>query len=174
MLISWFCWWHCGYVGSFPTEISWYPYRNQSIINLWVYFLTLDSTLGSIPLTSMYLDSGRFVVNLEIGSCESSKFILLFKNCLIYFESLAFINFCNVSWDLESQSVQSFSPVWLFATPWTAAHQASLSCHQLPEFTQTHVHWLGDAIQPSHPLLFPSPVVLNLSQRQGLFQWVGS
>ena len=44
--------------------------------------------------------------------------------------------------------------------------------HQLPESTQTHVHWVGDAIQPSHPLLSPSPPALNLSQHQGLFQWV--
>ena len=41
--------------------------------------------------------------------------------------------------------------------------------HQLPEFTQTHVHWVGDAIQPSHPLLSPSPPALNLSQHQGIF-----
>ena len=46
--------------------------------------------------------------------------------------------------------------------------------HQLPEFTQTHVHWVSDAIQPSHPLLSPSPPALNLSQHQGLFQWVSS
>ena len=46
--------------------------------------------------------------------------------------------------------------------------------HQLPEFTQTHVHWVSDAIQPSHPLQFPSPPSFNLSQHQGLFQWVGS
>ena len=46
--------------------------------------------------------------------------------------------------------------------------------HYLPEFTQTHVHWVRDAIQPSHPLLSPSPLVLNLSQHQSLFQWVGS
>ena len=44
--------------------------------------------------------------------------------------------------------------------------------HQLPEFTQTHVHWNSDAIQPSHPLLSPSPPALNLSQHQGLFKWV--
>ena len=44
--------------------------------------------------------------------------------------------------------------------------------HQLPEFTQTHVHWVGDAIQPSHPLSSPSPPALNLSQHQGLFKWV--
>ena len=41
--------------------------------------------------------------------------------------------------------------------------------HQLPEFTQTHVHWVGDAIQPSYPLSSPSPPVFNLSQHQGLF-----
>ena len=46
--------------------------------------------------------------------------------------------------------------------------------HQLPEFTQTHVHWVSDAIQPSHPLLSPSPPTLNLSQHQGLFKWVNS
>ena len=46
--------------------------------------------------------------------------------------------------------------------------------HQLPELTQTHVHRVGDGIQPSHPLSFPSPFSLNLSQHQGLFQEVSS
>ena len=43
--------------------------------------------------------------------------------------------------------------------------------HQLPEFTQTHVHWVRDAIQPSHPLSSPSPPAPNPSQHQSLFQW---
>ena len=46
--------------------------------------------------------------------------------------------------------------------------------HQLPESIQTHVHWVGDAIQPSHPLSSPSPPAFNHSQHQGLFQWVSS
>ena len=46
--------------------------------------------------------------------------------------------------------------------------------HQLPESTQTHVHWVGDSIQPSHPLLSPSPPAPNLSQHQGIFKWVSS
>ena len=46
--------------------------------------------------------------------------------------------------------------------------------HQLPEFTQTHMHWVGDAIQPSHPLSSPTPPAPNPSQHQGLFQWVNS
>ena len=44
--------------------------------------------------------------------------------------------------------------------------------YQLLELAQTHVHWVSDAIQPSHPLSSPSPPALNLSQQQGLFQWV--
>ena len=44
--------------------------------------------------------------------------------------------------------------------------------HQLPEFTQTHVQWVGDAIPPSHPLSSPSPPAPNPSQHQTLFQWV--
>ena len=46
--------------------------------------------------------------------------------------------------------------------------------HKLPEYIQTHIHWVGDAIQPSHPLSFPSPLAFNLSQHQGLFKWVSS
>ena len=55
-----------------------------------------------------------------------------------------------------------------WSTPVLPAH------HQLPEFIQTHVYWVGDAIQPSHPLSSPSPPAFNLSQHQGLFQWVSS
>ena len=51
---------------------------------------------------------------------------------------------------------------------------ARLPYHQLVELVQTHVHWVGDAIQPSHPLSSPSPPAFNLSQHQDLFQWVGS
>ena len=68
-------------------------------------------------------------------------------------------------------SVQSLSRVRLFVTPWTAG----LPVHcQVPEFTQTHVHWVGDAIQPSHPLLSPSPPAFHFSQYQGFFKWVSS
>jgi len=54
------------------------------------------------------------------------------------------------------------------STPGFPAH------NQLPEPTQTHVHWVDDEIQPSYPLLSPSPPTFNLSQHQGLFQWVSS
>ena len=74
---------------------------------------------------------------------------------------------------VQFSSVQSLSCVWLWdpmdcSTPGFPAH------HQLLELTQTHVHWISDAIQPSHPLSSPSPPALNLSQHQGLFQRVSS
>ena len=55
-----------------------------------------------------------------------------------------------------------------YSTPGLPVH------HQLPESTQTHVNWVSDAIQPSHPLSSPSPPAFNFSQHQGLFQWVSS
>ena len=75
--------------------------------------------------------------------------------------------------EAHSSSVQSLSRVRLCnpmnrSTPGLPVH------HQLPEFTQTHVHRVSDAIQPSHPLSSPSPPAFNLSQHQSLFQWVNS
>ena len=55
-----------------------------------------------------------------------------------------------------------------YSTPGLLVH------HQLPELAQTHVHWVGDAIQPSYPLSSPSPPAFNLFQHQGLFKWVSS
>ena len=76
--------------------------------------------------------------------------------------------------DPTLSSVQSLSRVRLFATPWTAARQASPSITNSRSLLKTHVHWVGDAIQPSHPLSSPSPPALNLSQHQCLFKWVSS
>ena len=72
-------------------------------------------------------------------------------------------NIIHYPFPLQIRSDQSLSRVRLFATPWIAAHQAS---HQLPEFTQTHVHRISDAIRPSHPLSSPSPLAPNPSQHQ--------
>ena len=61
-------------------------------------------------------------------------------------------------------SVQSLSRVRLFVTPWNCSIPGFPVHHQLLEFTQTRVQWVGDSIQPSHPLLFPSPPAFSLSQ----------
>ena len=72
---------------------------------------------------------------------------------------------------IQFSSIQLLSLVWLCdpmdcSTPGIPVH------HHLPELAQTHAHWVGDPIQLSHPLLSPYPPALNLSQHQGLFQWV--
>ena len=79
---------------------------------------------------------------------------------LVYFSSVQFSSF--------AQSCLTLCDPMNHSTPGLPVH------HQLLESTQTHVHWVGDAVQPSPPLSFPSPPALNLSQHQGLFQWVGS
>ena len=75
---------------------------------------------------------------------------------------------------VQLSSIQSFSHVWLFATPRTTARQVSLSITNSWGFTKIHVHWVSDAIQPSHPLSSPSPPAFSLSQHHGLFKWVSS
>ena len=76
--------------------------------------------------------------------------------------------FHSVQFSSVTQSCLTLSHPMDCNTPGLPVH------HQLPEFTQTHVHWVGDAIQPSHPLLSPSPPTTDLSQNQGLFKWVSS
>ena len=75
---------------------------------------------------------------------------------------------------LYFSSVQSFSCVRLFATPWIAAYQASLSITNSTTWVYLNVYRVGDAIQSSHPLSSPSPAAPNPSQHQGLLQGVNS
>ena len=83
-------------------------------------------------------------------------------------------DFCVLCFIPSSVQFSSVGQLCLtFVTPRSAAHQAFLSITN-SEFTQTHVHWVGDVIQPSHPLSSPSLPALNLSLHQGLFQWVSS
>ena len=76
------------------------------------------------------------------------------------FNSLSSVQFSSVA-----QLCLTFATSWI-STPDLPVH------HKLPEFTQTHVHLVSDAIQPSHPLSSPSPPAPNPSQHRGLFQWV--
>ena len=70
-----------------------------------------------------------------------------------------------------SSVTQSYPTIWDSmdcSTPGSPVH------HQLPELTQSHVHWIGDVIQPPHPLSSPSPLALNLSHQQSHCKWVSS
>jgi len=75
-------------------------------------------------------------------------------------------DFCQFS--SVSQSCLTLCDPMECSTPGLPVH------HQLPELTQTHVHWVGDAIQKSHPLSSPSPPAFHLSQHQGLCKWVST
>ena len=93
--------------------------------------------------------------------------VLFQKTCLvILFRNLKFSSV--VQFSSVAQSCLTLCDPMNRSTPGLPVH------HQLLEFTQTHVHWVCDAIQPSHPLLSPSPPAPHPSQHQGLFQWVNS
>ena len=105
------------------------------------------------------------VIWLLLPSCTPFSPKVIFSGCIIFLSQCAYVS--------HFSSVQSLSSVWLFdhmgcSMPGLPVH------HQSLEPTQTHVHGVGDAIQPSHPLLSPLPLAFNLSQHQGLFKWVSS
>ena len=77
-----------------------------------------------------------------------------------------FTGLSSVQFSSVAQSCPTLCDPMKSSTPGLPVH------HHLLEFTQTHVHWVHDAIQPSHPLLSPSPPAPNPSQHQSLFQWV--
>ena len=83
-------------------------------------------------------------------------------------DGLRKVQFNSVQFSSVTQSCPTLCDPMNCSTPGLSVH------HQLPEFTQTHVQWVSDAIQPSHSLSYPSLPALNPSQHQGLFQWVNS
>ena len=91
------------------------------------------------------------------------EFSSLLDKC--YFRTFTMINF-SLIFSSVTQSCLTVCDPMDCSTPGLPVH------HQLPELTQTHVHWVSDTIQPSHPLLSPSPPAPNLSQYQDLFKWV--
>ena len=75
---------------------------------------------------------------------------------------------CSVQYSSVAQSCLTLCDPMNLSTPGLPVH------HQFPEFTQNDIHWVSDAIQPSHPLSSPFPPAPNPSQHQSLFQWVNS
>ena len=100
-----------------------------------------------------------YIMPSEIIQTEKYKYYVLSRIC---------VNLCWVQSSSVAQSCPTLCDPMNLSMPGLPVH------HQLPEFTQTHVHWVSDPIQPSHPLSSPSPLALNPSQHQSLFQWVNS
>ena len=117
-------------------------------------FPSSENTLYHIPCIRTPISSSASRVT------PNSHYSRYLKNFLI--------NYILIQFSSVTQSCPTLCDPMNCSTPELPAH------HQLPEFTQTHVHWVGDAIQPSHPLLSPSPPAPNPSQHQGLFQKVSS
>ena len=122
----------------------------QARILEWV---AISSSRGSSRSQQQFSDV--YIIQIEVVTDKKKLSLLLFKNCSsVQFSSA---QSCLTLCDPMNRSMPGF-PVH----------------HQLPEFTQTHIHRVSDAIQPSHPLSSPSPLAPNPSQHQSLFQWVNS
>ena len=144
---------------------------NVKYISLW--FLICSSQItSSVEYLFMYLLAQIYVSSLE--KCLLKSFvgflIVLFCCCCWVLEIL------NLFWIpvscLQFSSVAQSCPT--LGDPMNCSTSGLPVHHQVPEFTQTHVHRVSDAIQPCHPLLSPSPPAPNPSQHQSLFQWVNS
>ena len=97
--------------------------------------------------------------------------------CSLSFYPCLSLGYCWADMSTSGSSVQFSSVTPSYPTLWDPIDCSTPGFpapHQLPEFTQTYVNWVSDAIQPSHPLLSPSLPTFNLSQHLGLLQWVSS
>ena len=135
-------------------------------------------TILSFKNLFQFVPSKELLYLVPISSCS---FHSLFLSTLDFFPSplglLASAPFKCLSLCPECYSVQFSSLTRSCPTlcdPMDCSMPGLPVHHQLLEFTQTHVHRICDAIQPSHPLLSPSSPSLNLSQDQGIFKWVSS
>ena len=125
---------------------------------------------GSMPLSDFYCklmtdalgEQTPFPIDVKILSAKSTQ-----TQSLLYQ--------CSAIWVGSRYTVSSVTQLCLtLCDPMDCSTPGFPVHHQLPEPIQTHVHRIGDAIQPSHPLLSPSTPTFNLSQHQGLSQWVSS
>ena len=145
----------------------------------WLDLLVVQGTLKSLlqyhsSKASILWGSAFFIVQFSHPYMTTGKTMALTRQTFVgKITSLLFnmLSRLTITFLGAISSVQSLSCVWFFASPRMPGFPVH---HQLLEFTQTHVHWVGDVIQPSHPLLSPSPPVLHLPLHQSLYQWVDS
>ena len=128
--------------------------RSESSSEIW------EAEVVSLCLRDWPCPSSPSLLKASLGEGK----VYFYETCAWLFGPLEFVlSHCCC---LVAQSCPALCHPMDCSTPGLPVH------HQLPEFTQTRIHWVGDAIQLSHPLSSPSPPALNRSQYQGLFQWV--
>ena len=139
-------------------------------IEIIIWFLSFNLLIRCITLIDLHILKNPCIpgINPTCSWCMSFLmccWILFAKTLLKIFTSM-FIS--DIQFSSVTQSCPTLCDPMNCSTPGLSVH------HQLPEFTQTHVHRVSDAIQPSHPLSSPSPPAPNPSQHHSLFQWVNS
>ena len=142
----------------------WTPQRGRCLICYWrraEKYLRKEWRGWAKPKTNPFVD-----VTLNENKVQCCKEQYCIGTCNV--RSMDQGKFSSVQFSSVTQSCPTLWDPMNRSMPGLPVH------HQLPEFTQTHVHWVGDAIQPSHPLSSPSPLAPNPSQHQSLFQWVNS
>ena len=131
----------------------------------------------------------QFSCNWSMAQVDSFYGVIEYSwNCNFNYDLLSVFEVLTRQAPTYSQGNRNCVPIWKHSVQFSSVAQSCPTLcdpmnrstpglpvhHQLPEFTQTHIHRIGDAIQPSRPLSFPSPPALNPSQHQSLFQWVNS
>ena len=134
--------------------------------------LVVAGTEPILLLVTQHLESGQMLEWVKPAFFPSAQLFggitVLLKKPVCLTDNSTTGSFPQPSVSSVAQSCPTLCDLIECSTPGFPVH------HQLPEFTQSHVHQVGDAIQPSHPLSSPSPPTFNLSQHPGLFKWVSS
>ena len=123
-------------------------------------FFNTQVIYSSAAILTCCLHASKPTRGENLGLSSSFRFLFSIYASLCICATFQPLSFVQFSCSVMSDSLRPMN----HSTPSLLVH------HQLPEFTQTHVHQVSDAIQPSHPLSSPSPLAPNLSQHQSLFQ----
>ena len=149
----------------FPTESAGKPVV-LSTLDILLHLMLWQLLWGKFCYYTHFTNEETKSASERWGSCLRSHSKWVVMSGVPELVKVKDLNSRSWSWS----SVQLLSHVWLFVT----SRISFPVHHQLPELAQTHVHWVSDAIQPFHPLSFPSPPAFSLSQHQGLSQWISS
>jgi len=172
------CWWECKLVQPLWKTVWQFLKKTKNRTTIW----PKNSTLGYIPpkkakiliwkciCMPMFIAALFTIAKICKQPVSINRWMHKEDVCVCVCVSVYVCVFVCISVQFSSvaHSCPTLCDPMNHSTPGLPVH------HQLLEFTQTHVHRVSDAIQPSHPLSFPSPPAPNPSQHQGLFQWVNS